>query len=54
MIALLGAEDRGDTRIHFLRAIKRVGGARGLEFVVSLRSDPTFGREAQAILKRRR
>jgi hypothetical protein len=54
MIALLDAEDRGDTRIHFLRAIKRVGGARGLELVESLRSDPTFGPEAQAILKRRR
>ena len=54
MIALLDAEDRGDTRIHFLRAIKRVGGARGLQLVESLRSDPKFGPEAQAILKRRR
>jgi hypothetical protein len=54
MIALLDAEDRGETRILFVRAIKRVGGARGLALVESLRSDPTFGREAEAALKRRR
>jgi hypothetical protein len=52
LIALLH-EGTGDTRIHLLRAIKRVGGSRGRDLLESLRSDPTFGREAQALLKAR-
>lgn len=50
LIALLD-EAGGDTRIHLLRAIKRVGGIRGRHLLESLRSDSTFGREARALLK---
>ena len=53
MIALLDAEDRGDTRILFLQPIKRLGKARGLEVVESLRDDSTFCQEAQRLLKKR-
>lgn len=51
---LLDETSRGDTRIHFLRAIKRVGGTRGLEVLESLQDDPLFGGEARGLLKRRR
>jgi hypothetical protein len=51
LIGLLGEESRGDTRIHFLGAIKRLGGARGREVLESLRSDPMFGKESRALLK---
>jgi hypothetical protein len=50
LISLLSAEERGDTRVHLLRAILRVGGHRGRELVATLQSDPTFGSEARAIL----
>lgn len=53
LVDLLVVESRGDTRIHFLRPIKRVGGKRGLEVLRSLRSDPMFGREARQLLKTR-
>src|SRR4051794_22064526 len=52
LIALLDEDSRGDTRIHFLRAIKRVGGPRGREVLEALRDDPMFGKEATALLKR--
>ena len=51
LIGLLGEDSRRSTRIHFLRAIKRVGGRRGREVLESLRSDPMFGKEARALLK---
>jgi len=51
LIDLLGEESRGEPRIHFLRAIKRVGGHRGREMLESLKADPMFGKEAQALLK---
>lgn len=54
LIALLGEESRGSTRIHFLRPILRVGGRPGREVVESLRGDPFYGREANELLKRRR
>lgn len=54
LIALLREESRGDTRIHFLRAIKRVGRTRGAQVLEDLRDDPMFGREATALTKRRR
>ena len=53
LIALIGEESRGSSRIHFLRAIKRVGGSSGREVLESLRSDPLFGKEASALLKKR-
>jgi hypothetical protein len=51
LVALLREQSRGDTRIHFLRAIKRVGGEKGQQILKSLRDDPLFGREARALLK---
>ena len=53
LIALLRENSRGDTRIHFLSAIKRVGGKRGRQVLESLESDPMFGKEARALLKAR-
>jgi hypothetical protein len=53
LIALLHENSRGDSRIHFLRAIKRTGGAKGRDLLASLRSDPMFGREARALLNAR-
>lgn len=50
LIELLGEEGGGDTRIHFIRPILEVGGARGQEVVRALRSDPTFRKEATALL----
>lgn len=51
LIALLSEENRRNTRIHFLRAILRVGGRQGRNVLTSLKSDPTFGLEARALLK---
>jgi len=53
LIALLDETSRGSTRIHFLRAIKRVGGKRGLDVLTTLQDDPAFGKEARALLKQR-
>jgi hypothetical protein len=50
LIDLLGAEERGESRIYFVRPIKRLGGERGRKVLESLRDDPTFGREATAAL----
>jgi len=50
LIELLSAASLGDSRIHLLRPILRVGGDRGHAIVESLRSDPVFGREAAALL----
>src|SRR5205085_8876674 len=43
LIGFLHVEGRGDSRIYFLRPIKRLGGERGREVLESLRDDPTFG-----------
>jgi len=48
LIAFLEVEERGRSRIYFVRPIKRLGGERGREILESLRRDPTFGREATA------
>jgi hypothetical protein len=53
LVNLLREESRGDTRIHFLRAIKRVGGEHGRQVLESLRDDPLFGKEARALTQRR-
>ena len=53
LVALLDETSRGSTRIHFIRPILRVGGARGQTVVEGLRDDPVFGKEAAALLKRR-
>jgi hypothetical protein len=54
LIELLGEDSRSDTRIHFLSAIKRVGGKRGRQVLETLRSDPMFGKETRALLKSRK
>jgi hypothetical protein len=54
LIELVGDHSRSDTRLHFLRAIKRFGGTRGLEVLESLKSDPMLGKEATALLKVRK
>ncbi|GAA2445404.1 hypothetical protein [Agromyces soli] len=54
LIEFLSVEERGQSRIHFIRSILKVGGNHGREVVEALRSDPTFGKEATALLKRRK
>lgn len=52
LIKFLSIDERGDSRIYFLRPIKRLGGDRGRQLLESLRDDATFGREASALLSR--
>lgn len=52
LIDLLGEDSKSDTRIHFLRTIKRLGGQQGRDILEELRSDPLFGKEATALLRR--
>jgi len=54
LVELLDEESRGQSRIHFLRTIKRLGGEDGVQVLESLRDDPVFGKEATALLKKRR
>lgn len=54
LIEFLSAEDRGESRLFFVRSIVRVGGDRGYEVLESLRDDPVVGQAATARLKRRR
>lgn len=50
----LSVEERGQSRIYFIRPIIKVGGDRGCEVVEALRTDPVFGKEATALLSRRK
>jgi hypothetical protein len=54
LIEFLAVEERGQSRIYFIRPILKVGGDGGREVVEGLRSDSVFGDEATALLKRRR
>lgn len=54
LIEFLSVEERGHSRIYFIRPILRVGGDRGREVVEALRDDSVLGKEATALLKRRR
>jgi len=54
LVAFLSAEERGQSRIYFIRPILKVGGDHGLAVVEALQGDPVFGKEATALLKRRR
>lgn len=54
LIEFLSVEERGESRIYFIRSIVRVGGDRGYEVLDSLRDDPVLGQAATARLKRRR
>lgn len=51
---LLQDESRGPTRVHFVRALLKVGGAEGRSTVEALRDHPTVGKEARALLRARR
>ena len=51
LLVLVHDTGRGDTRIHFIRPILRVGGTRGREAVAALREDSVVGKEARALLK---
>jgi hypothetical protein len=53
LIEFLSVEERGQSRIYFIRPILKVGGDRGRRVVDTLRSDSVFGKEATALLKRR-
>jgi hypothetical protein len=54
LIGFLSVEERGESRIFFLRPIKRVGDQAGREVLVALRDDRTLGKEATALLRVRR
>lgn len=54
LIGFLSVAERGQSRIYFIRPILKVGGDRGREVVEALRDDPVFGKEAIALLKRRK
>lgn len=53
LIGFLSLEDRGQSRIYFIRPILTVGGDRGRRIVEALRADPVFAKEANALLSRR-
>jgi hypothetical protein len=54
LIEFLAVEERGESRLYFIRSVVRVGGDRGYEVLESLRDDPVLGQAATARLKRRR
>jgi ribosomal protein S21 len=54
LIEFVRDESCGPSRIHFVRALLRVGGARGQSTVERLRNHPTVGKEARALLRGRR
>lgn len=51
LIQFLSVAERGESRIYFLRPIKRLGGAQGRAVLESLKGDAVFGKEARALLK---
>lgn len=50
LVSFLSAPERGESRIYFLRPIKKLGGSAGQKLIESLTNDPTFGPEARALL----
>ncbi|SIT72057.1 hypothetical protein [Microbacterium sp. RU33B] len=54
LISFIDVEDRGETRIYFVRPILRVGGEVGLGLVRALQHDPFFAKEARLALRGRR
>lgn len=50
LIGFLSVEERGQSRIYFIRPILMVGGDRGREVVEALRAHPLFRDEATALL----
>jgi hypothetical protein len=54
LMSFLAIEERGESRIYFIRPTLKVGRARGRGIVEALRADPVFGKEATALLSRRK
>lgn len=54
LMKFLSVEERGQSRIYFIRPLLKTGGDQGRQVVDGLRSDPVFGDEATALLNRRR
>lgn len=52
LIQLLSVEERGPSRIFFLRPLRELGGERGRRVLEPLTSDPTLGPEATVLLGR--
>ncbi len=50
LIALIHEEARGESRVHLVRPILRVGGAKGRSVLELLRTDRVLGRETTAAL----
>jgi hypothetical protein len=50
LIDLIGKEERGASRVFFIRPILVVGGELGRRLVETLRNDEVLGREATALL----
>lgn len=48
---LVHVESRGQSRVHFIRALLGVGGPAGQATVESLRNHPAVGKEARALLR---
>lgn len=53
LVEFLSVAERGESRIYFLRPIKKLGGAQGRAVLESLKGDAVFGKEARALLKGR-
>lgn len=54
LTSFLAVEERGESRIYFIGPILKVGRARGREVIETLRADPVLGKEATALLSRRK
>jgi hypothetical protein len=54
LVSFLSWTERGQSRIYFLRPIKRLGGDEGRVLLEQLRDDEVFGKEATALLSRSR
>lgn len=54
LLWFLTLDNKGDSRIYFIRKILRLGGARGYWAVDALRDHPVFGKEATALIRRRK
>lgn len=50
LVDFLSLEERGESRVYFIRPLLRFGGDRGRQIVAGLRSDPVLGKEANALL----
>lgn len=54
LVEFLSAPGMGESRIYFVRPVLRLGGDRGRQVVEGFTDDPVLGKEASALLRRRR